>query len=352
MLHFLKKKNKTAFAIDIGSYHTKIMDVAIDGNRITVQKFIIQRTPEGCFESGNVLDKDRLAQFLIQVIATIDSDKTKVITGVTGKGFVTKKIDIPEMSHNLIGEHIPFEAEQYLPYEISDVDLDYEVIKNFESSDSDRISILLIAVLKSVVEQYNSLFQQAYLECTILDANAFAVANAFEWNHKTEGNVLLIDIGAKGTNLIAMSNNQVVFTRNLGVGGELYTKDIQNSMSVSFEEAENIKIRASEGGEEGAIDGLGSLIKSSSQSFCEEVYSGYEFYLNFFPNHKTERAFITGGGSQIPNLAMDLESKFSIPVSFMNLLENVNVSTDLDIKNKNWEKFASVCIGLALRNTD
>ena len=350
MLKFLKRKSKTALAIDIGSCHTKIMDVSLAGSEITVQSFSIKKTPAGCFDSGSILDEERLTEFLAKSITEISSDKTEVISGVTGKGFMTKKISIPKMEHHLISEHLPFEAEQYIPYEISDVDLDYELLKGFDTSDQSQLSLFLIVVLRKTVAQYSSLFDKAHLSCSILDANVFALANAFEANYNLDDDVLLMDIGSKNTNLSVLSKKQVIFTRNLGIGSEFFTKKIQEHLGISFEDAEGLKIRASSETEEGVPEDLRALMKDLNRLFCEEIYADYSFYLNFFPENKTTRAFITGGGSQIKGLTTDLEERLSFPVSLMSLFEKVNISPELETGMKDWEKFSAVCIGLALRN--
>ena len=319
---------------------------------MNVQNFSIKKTPAECFNSGNVLDQEKLSQFLLQSIAELQVEKLNAITGVTGKGFVTKKIDIPKMEHHLIGEHIPFEAEQYLPYEISMVDLDYEILTKTQISDPDQMSVLLIAVLKKTVEQYSNLFESASLSCDILDANVFAMTNAFETNYGSseEDNILLIDAGACNTNLVVISKNQVVFTRNVAIGGEFYTKKIQENLNMSFDEAEDLKIRSGKEAGENSPEELMSLIKNLNQSFCDEVYTGYEFYLNFFQNDKISKVFMTGGGSQIPHLLTTMEEKLSVPVEKMNLFKKINISSDLDIGVEGWESLSAVCIGLALRN--
>ena len=352
MFQFFKKKSKTAFAVDVGSCYTKIMDVSFSGNEMSVQNFFIKRTPAECFDSGNVLDEEKLSQFLLQSLAELKVEKLNVIAGVTGKGFVTKKIDIPKMEHHLIGEHIPFEAEQYLPYEISMVDLDYEVLTKIRTAEPDHMPVLLIAVLKKTVEQYSSLFQAASLSCELLDANVFAMANAYEANYPNneDENVLLIDIGALNTNLVVISKKQVIFTRNVAIGGEFYSKKIQESLNMSFDEAEDLKIRSGKEGGESSPEELVSLIKKLHQSFCDEVYTGYEFYLNFFPNQKISKVFMTGGGSQMPYLLTAMEEKLSVPVEKMNLFKTINISSDLDIGVDGWESLSAVCIGLALRN--
>ncbi len=348
LLNLFKKLNKEYISLDIGSQNTKIMSLSPKG---VINRFLIKPTPEKVFDSGTILDTEKLGEFLMACIGDMDIENDiEVITGVSGKGIIAKKIDIPKMEENLIVEHLPFEAEQYLPYEIDEVSLDYEILRDIEAGNND-IPILLVAVLKNIVNQYDELFEKSFLNCNILDVNVFALFNVFEKNYdldETE-NYFLIDVGLNITNLVAIVKNQVVFTRSLPIGGNFYTNELERRLGLSYAEAEELKKSASQ--EEEHPENVSSTLREViGPLFGDEIFSGYEFYLSFFPNNKISQIYATGGGSQCLGLLDVLSNKFEVPAYELNPFQNMELSFDLKSKEKNLMPFGSVVTGLSLRN--
>ena len=223
--------------MDIGSQNTKFLSFSSKG---IINNFSMEPTPEGSFDSGVILDPEKLKDFLMSCVGNLDMQNDfEIITGVSGKGIITKKIDILQMDEKLISEHLPFEVEQYLPYEIDEVGLDYELLTGIETSTSKEMPILIVAVLNSMVQQYNKLFEESFLQCGTLDTNHFALFNIFEKNYdldETE-NYFLIDIGSKITNVVIAIKNQVVFARSLPLGGDFYTKELARRLDLGYAEA-------------------------------------------------------------------------------------------------------------------
>ena len=348
LLNLFKKSNKEYISLDIGSQNTKM---ALLSSKGVISKFIIEPTPEKVFDSGVILDVEGLSKFLMACIGKLDiTNDTEVITGVSGKGIITKKIDIPSMEENLIAEHLPFEAEQYLPYEIDEMDLDYEILRDIETNISTETPVLLVAVLKNIVHEYNELFEKSYLKCNILDTNVFALFNIFEKNYdldETE-NYFLIDIGLNTTNLVVVIKNQVVFTRSLPVGGSFYTNELEKRLSLSYAEAEELKKSASEDKEH--PENVSSTIQETiGPLFCDEIFSGYEFYLSFFPKNKASQVYVTGGGSQCLGLIDALNKKFEVPVHQFNPFQGIELSPDLKFEEEKLLPFGSIVAGLSLR---
>ena len=345
-----KKAKKEQIALDIGSQKTKALHISKESGRPVIDRALIRPTPEGSFASGEIAQAEPLAEFLTKCVGEWEwESEINVIAGISGKGLVTKQINIPKIQESLIAEHLPFEAEQYLPYDLDDMDLDYEILKGINTESDDSIPILLVAALQETVKSYNSLFEKAFISCETLDANVFALFNCFERNYKMDSSkvYLLADIGFKNTNIVAVLKNQVVFTRNIAAGGELYTREIQKRLGINRAEAEELKISAGKG--EAPAQDILSIIQETHAALCDEIFSAYEIYLSFFASFNISKAYVTGGGSLIPGVVSALSERFSVPVETMSPFESIGLSADLEDQKEALEPFLAVAAGLGLR---
>ena len=341
-------KSSSHLAVDIGSQYTKFVSVARGKNRkYQIQEFLIKPTPENSFESGKISNLKKLSDFLVEVFSEAFERENKIVGGVSGKGMIIKKIDIPKMDENLIPEHLSFEAEQYIPYDISEMDLDYEIL---DSSSKDSISVLFAAVLKKTVAEYLNLFSESQLNCEILDGNMFALANIFEHNYGIypDKNLMLCDIRAGCSTLVGVCGGKTVFARSIPVGGDYYTKEIQKNFKVSPQEAEDLKKSALSGEEDGSRE-VFDFIQKVHSDFCDELKSSYEFYVNFFPENKISEMFVTGGGSQTKGLLKALEESFSLPFTLLDPFQKMDLAPHLKDQEEYLRIYSPVGLGLSLR---
>jgi len=347
--NLFKRSNKEYVALDIGNQNTKILSFSPKG---VIHNFLIEPTVKGAFDSGVITDQDKLSSFLTTCIGQLDIlTDVEVITGIHGKGLITKKIDVARMSEKLMSEHLIYEAEQYLPYEIDEIDLDFEILKDIETSNpSEMVPVLIVAILKETVQQYNDLLEKSLLECNILDTNHFALFNTFEKNYDLDPNqgYLLIDIGSHITNMVMVVKNQVLFTRSLFVGGNFYNKAIERHLNVSYDEAEELK--KSVGQETDHAENVASIIqKDINPLFCDELLVGYESYLSFFPKNPVSQIYITGGGSLSVGLLEALSTKFQMSSDFLNPIQNLKIPPEIGLNKDIISTFGSVVSGLFLR---
>ena len=348
--NLFKKPGSSYFSVDVGSKYTKFIDVTLSkDSACKVNEFVVKPTPEGSFHAGKVLNQSKLSGFLIQSIIDIGfGKKSNVIAGIAAKGVIVKKIDIPKMEENLIPEHLPFEVEQYIPYDISEMDLDYEILKGVSAS-PDTIPVLFVAILKKTVQEYLNMISEAQLNCDILDGNMFALSNAFEYNYGVQSNknIMICDVGASCTTLIGICNGQMLFARSITAGADFYTQEIQKNLGVTPKEAEELKKSAGENGR-GAGE-VSEIIEKSHSAFCEELKSSYEFYTNFFPENNISEMFITGGGSRMKGFSSVLQKTFSVPFKDFKPFKKVSLPSHLKKQEKRLGAYAATALGLSLR---
>ena len=350
VLSFFKKKSKKQiFGLDIGTHSTKIM--CFESDEPIVSNMLVTPTPASSFTAGLISEETALSDFIGQQIASMDiEEELSVILGISGKGMIAKKIDIPEMDDHMIPEFVEIEAEQELFYNREEMTLDYEILEGLNFSKPEAKSLFVVTVLNTVIENYNKILDKNGIQCEILDTNFGALFNAFEFNYTIDENknYMLLDIGKTTTNLIVVIKKQVVFARNVYLGGDFFNQAIQKKMSVDYNMAEDLKVSASKGEE--APEDVVSLIKSELKAFIEELVSPYELYNGLFPDNPVSEIYITGGGSQIIGLSSGIESTFNCPVSFLNPFEKIGFPAELKKYKKEHQMISSVLVGLTLRS--
>ncbi len=349
MLNLFKKKSKRYLALDIGRQNIKLMSFL--PGKAFADMMMIKATPKGAFQKGLLVDSAPLCDLLSQCLTEMEfEDELSVIAGVSGMGVIAKKIDIPQMEESMISEFVEIEAEQELFYNKEEMDLDYEILKGVNFNKPEAQSLLVVTVLKQIIENYNSVIQKIHLNCDILDTNFSALFNIVEHNIPLDMKkiYMVIDIGCASTNLIILIKNQVVFARNLSIGGDFFNQEIQKRMSLDPATAEELKISASQG-QEAPKELVSLIVNNLNDAFVEELLSCYNLYHSLFPEKNVQEGFVTGGASQTLNLTQKIKDKMGFPVSFFNPFKNIDLKPEFKNRQHEFPLF-SVVAGLSLRS--
>lgn len=346
MLFFGKKK---LLGVDIGTSSVKLAELDV-GRKSSMVSFGMAPTPPNSFSGGDILDTQAVGRVIGEVYRQIKSSRNLVATGMGGSSVIVKKISIPKVEDSLIAEQLRWEAEQYIPYDVNEVNLGYEVLDGSKTaSQSENIDLLLIAAVQAHVYKYAETLQVAGLNCELIDVNGFALANCFKMNYgdMPGETVVLLNIGASATNMVVLENTNLVFARDIPVGGMTYTLDLQKSLNVSFEEAESIKLGYSNGQE--TPEEATSVIQSTHVVIMDEIKASYDFFLNTGSSPKISRTFVTGGGSKMKGL-LDEIAKLS-PMDKLNPFHSVSYNQKVFSSSyiEQIRDFSSVAIGLGLR---
>jgi type IV pilus assembly protein PilM len=155
---------------------------------------------------------------------------------------IVKKVSLPAMSREELDEQIRWEAEQYIPFDVNEVNLDFQILGG--GNDDGQMEVLLVAAKKDLIDDYVQVIHEAGLVPVAIDVAAFAVENAFEANYDVSPGqtVALVNVGAQVVNINIVSNGVPCFTRDITTAGNQYTEEIQKALSISFGEAERIKL--------------------------------------------------------------------------------------------------------------
>lgn len=343
MFFFSKKK---LIGLDIGASSIKIAELDV-GRTSSLVSFGVVPTPPQAFVGGDITDSAAIAQAIKELGRKIGTKRNDIVTGLSGTSVIIKKITIPKMEEKLIADQIRWEAEQYIPYDINEVNLGYEILHT--SNSAENMDLLLVAGIQSHVFKYAEAISVAGFECAILDVAGFALANCFKANYgDMDGQTIaLLNIGATATTLVVMARGEVIFCRDIPVGGFNITLDLQKSLSVSLEEAESIKISAGSG-QQVPAEALG-VLKNSLEIIVDEIRSSLEFFINSTQSQTVTRCFVTGGGVRTVGI-LEAISKI-VPCEKMDPFYSIRANSKTFPRNElnKIRDIAATAIGLGLR---
>lgn len=335
--------------LDIGVSSIKLVEVDSSKTSVTLTAFGFVPTPAGSIVGGEITQPEALAQAVAQLLQQTQTKRKKACVSMWGTGVITKKISIPRIDENLLGEQLRWEAEQYLPFDIKEINLNYQYLKK-NSPNPEQMSILLVAAKRDFVLRYAEVVETSGLECKVIDVAGFALANTFEFNYPDEKRnpCILLNVGAGMTNFVVMENGEVTFSRDIPVGGNTYTADIQRALNISIEEAENLKISAGTG--QAVPNEVRETISQTNEVIGEELRRSFDFFLATSTDSSIHKVFATGGGLGAPGLFEQIHTSLDLPVEHINPFQRVRFSKNFTSDYiSQIAPYASVGIGLAMR---
>ena len=347
---FSKKTN--LIGLDIGSRTIKASEVAETKKGRTLRKFAMADIAPGVIEDGVIKDAEAAAQAIKTLFRQNNFQDQNVSISVGGYSVIVKKITVQTMSEDQLQETIHFEAEQYIPFDINDVNLDFQILGESESG-ANQMNVLLVAAKKEMVNDYINLVQLAGLNPCLIDVDAFALQNIFELNYGTEDeSVALIDIGASKTSLNILKGINSVFMRDVSLGCGQINQRIVSLIDCSPEEAEKIKLAKQS--EAISTADLSDIITTVVTDWCTEIRRALDFFYSTYPEDQIKRIILSGGGARISEFRNLLATETSAEV------ETIQPFRAFELESEGFDKAfleqvapqAAICMGLAIRKVD
>jgi len=344
--------SKRVIGIDLGSSSIKLIELESSGRGFNLVSFGVTSTPTDSIANGQINDTGMLANSIQSLLKETKSKCTKAVTGMWGSAIIIKKISIPKVDSKILQETIRFEAEQYIPFEISSVALTHVALES--KSSPDTMDVLVVAAKSDQLLQYVEAITMSQLKCSIVDANSIALANCFELNYGKIKNetIALMNFGAEITNFVVLHNGELVFCRDIGVGGNNFTNEISRVMNISTAEAENFKLSSSAG--VGVPDEVHSIINSESERMVDEIKNSFDFFSASNNGLTISRVFFSGGGSHISTLIQQIAIVLGVTFEKMDPFKKIKVNTkkfNLNYLEK-ISTIAPIAMGLASREAN
>jgi type IV pilus assembly protein PilM len=254
------------------------------------------------------------------------------------------------MSEDELADSIQWEAEQYIPFDINDVRLDYVVLSEGEPG-RDNMEVLLVAVKRDKVNDYVSVISQTGKTPTVVDVDVFAVQNAYEVNYDLDSRkvVALINMGAGVTNINILARGGTVFWRDISFGGNQFTEALQREFNLSFQQAEGLK--QGESVDRYAPADARPVLDAVSAEMASEIRKTFDFFSATSSEGPVDELVLSGGCALTANLQQVLRERFQVPTELMNPLRRIQFKeSDFD---GHWLQsiapMMAVAVGLGIR---
>ncbi len=347
---FSKKDNLVG--LDIGSRSLKAAEISESKRGRELKAFGITEIAHGAIEDGTINDPESVAESIRQLFKAYNIKERNVAISIGGYSVIVKKIAVQTMDEEQLQETIHFEAEQYIPFDISDVNLDFQILGDNETNPN-QMNVFLVAAKKEMVNDYVSLANLAGLNPCIVDVEAFALQNTFEANYDTAGdNVALIDIGASKTSLNILKGNNSVFMRDVSLGCLQINQKIISLIDCSYDEAEQLK--HGDDPDRLSDEDLKGIVSSVVADWCTEIRRALDFFYSTYPDDQIKRIILSGGGANIAEFRELLAVEASAEVETINPFRNIYVDDDRFDPDfiKQIGPQAAITAGLALRKVN
>lgn len=340
--------------VDIGSSSIKLCQLKDVRGKRTLTKFGYYPLPSQTVVDGRVVNTGAIVQGLNTLWSQLKLKRKEVSLAVSGHAVIVRRLDLPMMSGAELAEQIPWEAEQQIPYDIKDVQIDYEVLR--KRPERGQMDVLLVAAKKEDINSVAGVAREAKLKPAVIDVDAFTVQNAFEVNYgmPQQGTVALINVGASLTTVNILAGGIPAFTRSLVNGGNAITEEIQKRLGISWEEAETYKTHAAGGAvnARAVVPGeVPQIIRQAVEQLSGEILRSLDFYLATSGEREISRIYVSGGTANIPEMSVALERRAKAPVEPLDPFRDIAV----DAREVNTNQLnlcraqVAVAIGLALR---
>ena len=346
-------KKDHLIGLDIGSRTIKLGEVHEKKDQRVLKKFGMANLPETAIVEGRIKEPDVVADTIKKLAADLKIKEPNVATSISGYSVIIKKIVVGKMTDEELHENIQFEAEQYIPYDIDDMNIDFQIIGDSNVS-SDQMNVLLVAVKKDLVAEYIDLIDLAGLNPSIIDVDSFAFQNIYEaviMGNNDDVN-MLIDVGVHKTSLNIIQGVDSLMMRDSSSGTNQIREEISSELNCSLEDAE--KIISGVDTTSMSHENFKEISDGFSKMWVVEIKNILKTFHAKSAHGNVQNVYLCGGGAFVDGFIEHLSSELAIPVSVLNPFDAFKVNPKIFSKAfiQRAIPFASIALGLALRKMD
>lgn len=313
---------KEIVALDIGSNSVKVVQLSNSKKGWELKKLGIAYLPPEAIVDGSIIDSMTVTSTVVELLKEHKIKAVEAVSSLTGHSVIIKKVSLPAMTEEELGESIQWEAEQYIPFPVSEVNLDFQILGE-DVEVPGQMEVMLVAVKKDVINDYTNVIKEAELTPVIMDVDAFAVENMMEINYTVapEENLALVNIGASVTTISVVSGGMTVFTRSVPIGGNQFSEELQRQLNISYQDAENLKM----GREVEAAEGQDpqTVLEPVISNMIGEVKRSIDFYLSGVPGAFISKIYLSGGGSKLSGLKDIIQEGTAIATELVNPFNSI-----------------------------
>ena len=352
MRRLYRKPSKGLIGVDISSTSVKLLELSVKNDRYWVESYALVPLSEGSMVEKNILNPEAVGDALERAFNLANTPTTAAALAIPTSMVISKTIEMDaDMTDDEREVQIRMDAEQYIPFPLDEVSLDFEVLPD-RLANPNRVNVLLVATRLENIESRCEVIELAGLTPKVADVESFAIENAFKVFADTlpmgVNTIGVLDIGHTMTTLSVLKDNKIIYTREQVFGGKQLTQEIQNRYGLSFEEAGRAK-KSRTLPDDYDVEVLEPFLEAVVQQAARSL----QFFFSSSQFNEIDHILLAGGNANIPGLAKLLQQKLGYRVTIANPFLQMGFSSKIDIKRI--ESDASslmVACGLALRSFD
>jgi type IV pilus assembly protein PilM len=343
--------NKNIIGIDVGTSAVKIVRLLESRGTFSLESIGIMPLAPETIVDNTIMDSTAVIEAIRNLLTSMKIKTKQIATSVSGHSVIIRKITLPLMTEAELEASIQWEAEQYIPFDISEVNLDFQILGE-DPKDPSQMNVVLVAAKKEFVDDYHAVFTEAGLEPMVVDVDCFAVENMFDYNYGfVEGELIaLIDLGASATSVNVLRGEYSVFTRDIQVGGNLLSEELQKRLGLSGEDAERAKLGATDVADVDA-DSIEEVMADAVDNLVNEVQRSLDFFAANSSEEKVTKIYLSGGVSASDRVVAAMEARLGVAVEKVSPFRNLKINDkqfDMEYLDAIGPMF-SVATGLAMR---
>ncbi|MBU0993675.1 MAG: pilus assembly protein PilM [Proteobacteria bacterium] len=348
-------KSEHLVGLDIGSGAIKVCDLEITKRGFVLKKFGTVELVPGAIVEGIIHNHEAVANAIRELFSIYNIRDHNVAIAIGGYSVIVKTISVQRMADTELQETIQFEAEQYIPFDISDVNIDFQILDDMPP-ESERMNVILVAAKKDMVDNYLQLTDMAGLNPCVMDVDAFALQNIYELLYRSETDpdeqIALIDVGTSKITLNVIKGENSLFLRDISFGCGQINRSIADKVGCSLEEAEVIK--HSKNSDKLSLTDMKEIISATVSDWCTEISRAFDFFYSTNPDSRIKKVVLSGGGANIIEFKQLLAPQISAEVEVINPFKGVTINNE-HLDSGYLEQMApqaAICMGLAIRKVD
>jgi type IV pilus assembly protein PilM len=334
--------------ISIGASCVKVVELKKSGKTWQFSKYGSSPIQGAVSEQREIIDAGAVSRAILDAMAKAGISTKEVCASIAGSGVIIKTLTVTVADMKELNDQVLWEAEQYIPFDINDVAIDYQILRRLKDN---QVEVIVVAVKNDGIEQLRNVMEISKLRMTVLDVEVFALQNCFEMNQDPPANlaVMIADIGAMSTKSIICAEGKPLFTKDSPYGGMMVNREIQRELKLAtFADAESLKVSGNLPQE------VADIVGRTSHTLGAELKKTIDYYNASSVGPPVSVLYLSGGASRAPGLPHVISEYVSIPVEFLNPFERVRPAGK-DMNDSFLESIAAevaVPMGLALRSKD
>ena len=307
--------------------------------------------PEGALQDGAAAQPVAVSESIAEALRILRMRRGRVAAALSGHSVIIKRLSLPAMSQAELDQAIPWEAEQYIPFDLNDVQLDYQVLTSGQDATRTSLDVLLVAAKRDRIDDRAAVIAQAGRQPVVLDIEAFALANAYEMNYPERSDPLavLIHVGRSATIVCLLERGQPAFTRDISLGGQLHVDALKREFAAAgVDDLTANRILYGQIPTGVNAESVSAVLHDASAQLVLEIRKTIDFYRATAPVERVSRIVLSGGAWQAVGLADLLTTEFGAPVDVFDPFRRVARSSRAIGHDSTGPAYA-VAVGLAMR---